>query len=421
MIDKVLQTIRDFELLKPGDRILIGFSAGPDSVALLSVLMELRFPTDICYVDHGLRPVQPEIKLCEEYAKRYGIRCYIERIRIEAKSEDQLRRARYGILNRISQKGGYDCIGIGHNLNDQIETIIINIIRGSTRIRPIPPKREKIIRPLIEVTKDEILRYLKGKKLTYMKDPTNELPVYTRNVIRKEVVPILLKLNPGFYKQLRDNIRIWLNDEGLLDAIIPQSGKGLDIGKIKTYNLPMRRRIIRKWLVENTSTLPNHNTIDRVMSLTSAQSGRMVPVGRRWVIREFDRIRFLTKTEPYKVELTIPGMVQIGRGQIACEVITERPSRFDDDVAYFDLNQLNLPLYVRSWRSGDWIKPFGMVGKKKLKEIWNERRIPYHLRYQIPILTDKSEIIWIAGIRRGRKAPLTEKTKQILKVWHETE
>ncbi|RKX69178.1 tRNA lysidine(34) synthetase TilS [candidate division WOR-3 bacterium] len=414
----VRRTIESFALLQAEDRVLIGFSSGPDSVALLDLLIQLGYDLGIAYIDHGLRPVEDEISLTKQYARRFGIRYYILQIEQPSQSEEALRNQRYQLIETIARNENYHKIALGHTLNDQLETIIINLIRGSTRIRPIPPKRGRIIRPLIEIPRVEIENYLKKRRLPYSHDPSNEELMHTRNVVRKKIIPVLLSLNPGLFHHLAQNIRIWLEEDNFLDSLLPESlGKELDIKTLATYNTVMQRRAVLKWVYENTGLLPESQMVSRLLNLIHAPSGKRAPLKKNvWAIKEFDHLRLYFPTRPFEFILPIPGRLRHQAFKIEAELTSEIPQDFPQDIAYFDLDRLDLPLRVRSWHPGDTIVPFGMRGKKKLKEIWNEARVPIQLRHRIPILVDQTDILWIAGIRRSNKARVTRRTKRILRV-----
>ncbi|HIE06002.1 MAG TPA: tRNA lysidine(34) synthetase TilS [bacterium (Candidatus Stahlbacteria)] len=424
LLQKIKETIEFFQLLDDRSRILIGFSTGPDSVGLLLALHRLGYRPALCYIDHGLRPVTDEIILTEEYGRRYGLRCFIEEIGEKKSTEAEMRKERYRILTRIAESEGFNRIALGHTLTDQLETIIINLTRGSSRIRPIPPIRERFIRPLIEVTRDEIIEYIEAEGLRYSRDPTNEEMCYTRNRIRKQITPILTSINPGIYQQLKRNIRFWLEEEAFFDAMAPQFDSiELDINILKDYNGVMRRRAVLKWIVSNTEIRPDSRMVTQILALIDGQSGRQVEIRDGFtVVREFDKLYLgRDEVEPFIYELGIPGEIVLRRGRIVSTIISEAPSPYSEDVAFFDLSKLSLPLMVRSWQDGDQISPFGMEGKKKVKEIWNEKKIPCHRRRAIPIIEDQKGIIWIAGVKRSNRAVVTNTTERILKITYEIE
>lgn len=424
ILKQVRDTIDSYHLLDSNSKILIGFSTGPDSVGLLIALDKLGFRGDLCYIDHGQRPVSDEIDLTEEYAKRHDLKCYIEKIEDRARDEAGMRKERYRILNRIADYGNYNRIAVGHTLTDQLETIIINLIRGSTNVRPIPPKRGKIIRPLIETTKGEIIEFIDSEGSKYSTDPTNESLNYTRNKIRQKVVPILTSINPGIYHQLKKNIRFWLEDDEYFNSLIPKiTTKDLDINILKTYNPVMRRKAIINWVINSADIQPDSRIITEISNLTGSESGKKAQVADGLtVVREFDKLHIAKdEDEQYRYQLQIPGELRIKDGRIVAQVVEERPVTFSDGEIFLDLEELDPPLFARSWHEGDQMIPFGMEGKKKVKEIWNEKKIPIHQRFTIPIITDSKTILWIAGIKRSNKAPITKKTKKILKISYEIE
>jgi tRNA(Ile)-lysidine synthase len=208
---KVKDTIRKFSLLTPGDRVLVAVSGGPDSVCLLSVLHVLAKDLDlelhVAHLDHMFRGKESadEALFVSELSKKLGITATIEQFDVPAyclerglSPQEGAREVRYGFFQQAAKAAGASHIATGHTANDQAETFLMRLIRGAgaSGLSAIPPLRENIIRPLIESTRDEVLEYLKETGLAFVTDPSNAKPVYTRNRIRMEVLPVLQRFNP---------------------------------------------------------------------------------------------------------------------------------------------------------------------------------------------------------------------------------
>lgn len=218
MKQKVLDTIRKYKLIENGDKIVLGVSGGPDSITMLDILRQLRegleFEIVVAHINHMIREeaIEDE-KYVQEYCKKNNIECYIKRIDVEKiantkkiGTEEAGRKVRYEFFEEILQKTGSNKIGIAHNKNDKIETIIMHILRGSgiSGLKGIEPKRDnKYIRPLIECERSEIEQYCEENKLEPRIDKTNFENEYTRNKIRNIVIPYIKKeFNPNIIETM---------------------------------------------------------------------------------------------------------------------------------------------------------------------------------------------------------------------------
>lgn len=212
LIGKVYQTTLDHNLIKSGDRVVVALSGGPDSIALLNILLSLREKLAIevaaCHYNHRLRGEasdQDEL-FVKDICAKLGIDCYVGSAKTahELKSEDLARRARYSFFEKILEEGRGDSIAIAHNLNDQAETVLMRVIRGAgiRGLKSIPYKRNFFIRPLLDVSRNEIEQYLTNEGIAYVIDQTNFSPDYFRNQIRSKLLPYLAKANPQILKVL---------------------------------------------------------------------------------------------------------------------------------------------------------------------------------------------------------------------------
>lgn len=191
-------------------KILIAFSTGPDSVYLYHYLKKQNHELSICYVNHKIRDdVDEDIKFAKEFSEKEGINLYIEELNLENFSEGIAREKRYEKLEKVRKQIGYDLIATGHNLNDNVETIIFRMIRGTglEGLKGIPRKRNNIIRPILDVSKENILKFLEDNNIPYRIDYTNSMNVYSRNKIRNEIFPIMKEINTNFL----DNISRLIN------------------------------------------------------------------------------------------------------------------------------------------------------------------------------------------------------------------
>jgi tRNA(Ile)-lysidine synthase len=208
-LDQVRKTIRRHEMFRPGETVVVGVSGGPDSVALLRTLLEMRgeFPLGlvVAHLDHGVRRASAgDASFVRALCRRWGVDCYAERLSFRGSasrtfSEDELRRARYAFFKKVCRRVRVHKIVLGHTQDDQAETVLMRVLRGTGLygLAAILPRRSwegfEIVRPLIDIPKGEILRYLKRHRLSFRKDATNDRDLYFRNRVRRRLIPLLTK------------------------------------------------------------------------------------------------------------------------------------------------------------------------------------------------------------------------------------
>lgn len=201
MIDKVKDTIEKYKLIEDGEKVVVGVSGGPDSTCLLHILISLGYDVVVCHINHGLRENgNIDEKFVKEFCDKHSVKCYIKRINLKDKNslngmstEEAGRKARYDFFNEVLNKESASKIATAHNLNDNVETVLLNEFRGSGvgGLKGILPIAGNIIRPLIECSRNEIERYCIDNNLNPRHDESNDETAYTRNKIRLELIPYL--------------------------------------------------------------------------------------------------------------------------------------------------------------------------------------------------------------------------------------
>lgn len=276
LLYKVLKTIEENHLIIPGEKIIVAVSGGPDSVCLFHALWQLKeklkINLAICHYNHRLRGGDSynDFEFVKKFAKKYNV----EFIEGEAladnlfKSEDEAREARYAFFKKIFQKGGGEKIALGHNLNDQVETFFLRLLRGTglSGLKSIPYSREKFIRPLLSISRNEILKYLKEENLAFCVDQTNYEPKYIRNYFRHGIFPLLYKINPNLDETISGTISIIQSEDLLLSQLtksaynrilLSESKEEIVLSRRKWLLIPapLRMRIIREAILRINSLL----------------------------------------------------------------------------------------------------------------------------------------------------------------------
>ena len=267
---KIRETIKRYSMLEPGDRVVVAVSGGPDSVCLLSVLHSLAKEIDlslhIAHLDHMFRGKESadEALFVEGLAKKFNIAATIKTIDVPAFCRERglsaqagAREVRYGFLANVAETVGAARIATGHTAADQAETFLMRLVRGAgvSGLSAIPPKRGNIIRPLIEVTREDVLGYLQSVGLQYATDPSNAKPVYTRNRMRSDVLPVLREFNPRIVEMLAAEASLLRDEDEAIEAYLTQMMKGMSdqeegiiaIKRVEFNALPsaFRRRMFR--------------------------------------------------------------------------------------------------------------------------------------------------------------------------------
>ncbi|WP_132996065.1 tRNA lysidine(34) synthetase TilS [Sporanaerobacter acetigenes] len=454
MEDKILNTIKKHNLIENGDNVLVGVSGGPDSMALLYALLsiqtEISFSLYIAHVNHGVRgrEADEDEKFVEKISGKLGIPFYSKKIDMEGyarehklSSEDAGRRLRYKFFREVllSINGGK--IAVAHNKNDQAETLIMRFFRGTglDGLKGMEYRNGDIIRPLLDISRNEIEDYILEKNINTRLDRTNLENIYNRNKVRLELIPYIVdNFNPNIVDTLWRTSRTMSNDSEFLEEFSKERYR--ELVKVEDKNsiilcrqkfsrehIAIKQRIIRHSIYNLTGTLDGISEIHvrNVLELFErGDTGKSVDLPNRLEVKtSYDdlifRIKNLNVNNNYKYSLK--------RGQAT--YVKEWNSIFkmevypmekiqlnfkDRFIKYFDYDKIKGEIYIRNRRLGDTIQPFGMSGNKKLKDLFIDKKIPIDEREKIPILVDKNDIIWVVGLRTSEKYKITPYTKNVL-------
>ncbi|MGH7255248.1 MAG: tRNA lysidine(34) synthetase TilS [Nitrospirales bacterium] len=458
---RVAAFARTRHLWVPGDRVLVAVSGGPDSVALLSMLQGLA-PSEpltlgAVHVNHGLRGEESDADAAFVAAlcARWGIELTCERLSPEdllssskgRSLQEVARDARYRVLERTAIAQGAQRIALGHTADDQAETLVMWMLRGAgpRGLSGMPAARRPwLIRPLLPITREEVLAYLETCGLNYRTDSSNLKPTYLRNRIRQEVLPALKRFNPSLLKTLGRQADILREEDRCLEAWTdrelarlaqPQhSDLLLDREEFLTLPLAIQRRAVRT-LVTRMSGLvrgPGFAAVSGVLSrVVRGASGSRRLVGDVEFIREYDRLRVTRERgtdRPTRRSVTVPvpSTVRWPLGTHAIQTLAVRVVPRDKPVpdpmpapsntcALIDADRLGAPLRLRTWEPGDVFQPLGMGGRrKKLQDLFTDIKLPRRERERVPVLVAPEGILWIVGYRVDHRFAASPETKRVL-------
>jgi len=448
LLKKVRETIRKYNLLENKDKVLIAYSGGADSTGLLLSLYELReewsLEIFLAHFNHKLRKSADEDEqFVKRMAQEYSLPLFIDTkdVRHFARKhrmniEEAGRELRYDFFYKTALKIDGAKIATGHTLNDQAETFLMRLIRGSglRGLSSIFPAVEGvIIRPLIQIKHEEIEEGLKERGIGFCVDESNFNRRYLRNRIRHELLPYLQEnFQPNIISQIGRIVSIFQEEEALLEtatqaevakAIQKKDDQvSLDVKHIATLPLGLRRRLVREY-IQNLKGNLRGITFDDIQSLLFLKEGKESHIKKDLVLRrEKDKIVLKrTVLPPVSFDYRWNGKESLFIKEIGLEFQGEkkqisgsRTLDFDDNTkAFMDIKKLRFPLCVRTRKDGDRYQPYGSPGKKKVKEIMRAKGIPLYERDRCPIFLSDDEIIWIPGFPVSEKYKISDITKDV--------
>lgn len=465
LIHKVEQYIRKEQLLEPGTTVLVAVSGGPDSTALLHVLAALagswRLTLHVAHMEHGFRDAESrrEAEWVKQLAEQLKLPCTVQSVNIPhmiathgGNPQDVARQERYKFLLSEAANIGADRIALGHHADDQAETIIMRLLRGSSLrglsgMSPVTMRGEvKLVRPLLRINKEELIAFLDEHHYSYCVDSSNEERKYTRNRLRLEVMPQLKTFNPEFVQGLSRMADIVRDEDRLLQRLAQAEFERLFQRRDRAYScsredwlkldVALQRRVIKLILSylcfhkESLEMIHIEQVREAIESSTPPTVTLHLP-GMTF-IREYEKLTFVFGTVKqdavsysYEVAhanetLLIPEAgVVVDFALLESETLAAlgRGNGFAPHSAYFDMEQISFPLTVRNRRPGDRIHLMNMQGTTKLKDLFIDLKVPHSERSRVPLVFDaEGRLLWICGIRRSREAPVHETVKKVLRI-----
>ncbi|MGI9554168.1 MAG: tRNA lysidine(34) synthetase TilS [Thermodesulfobacteriota bacterium] len=445
--NKILKTIKSYKMFSPGDKVIVALSGGSDSVGLLHILLNLKslnLKLTAAHFNHKLRGKESErdAVFVRQLVKNLGVEFeYGEAMpgdySVKGLSpEDAARRLRYKFLRGVLKKCKAHIIATAHTLDDQAETVIMRIIRGSGShgLSGIPPVNDKIVRPIIEIQKKEIREYLDLNKISWIEDSSNSSKQYQRNKIRLELFPFLEEINPGVSQVLSRSSEIFRIESDFITECVNNVFKSIIkkkpfgyIGRSKKYlskNKAVRLGILRKTVELIKGDLKSFSAIHLLaideMIESDKSSGEIVLP---------DNIRFnkgyrlfclseksgLDENFSYKIEAE--GEYKFENGlKVSVDVTTDKTKWSNESVGFFSPKRVRFPVVIRSYKPGDRFRPLGLKGFKKVKDLFIDEKIPKFLRRSIPVFESADGIIWVGGVRNDDRFKVSRNESSYLRI-----
>jgi len=457
---QVKQFIEKHQLLMRDDRVLVAVSGGPDSVALLRLLVDLRQELDlhleVAHLQHGIRGEEARVdaRFVAALADQLGLPFHLKEVSVpeirtaagKGNLEALARDERYRFFAELVRARGLHKVATAHTRDDQAETVLMWFLRGSGMkglggMAPLYRMKSAgheltIVRPLLQVSKAEIVEYLTEKNQTFRTDRTNQDQALLRNWIRLELLPkICERVDSRLSERFGQQAELMRDEDALLAELARRkleevsNANGLSRDALLAEPIAMQRRLLRLWIEAARGNLRGLDFvhIDELLRLIKdgAPQGRLAIPGGWELAREYDVVKLVRRLarierKCYSYEFTVGSTLQIPeaggelRGEVVGPPLAELPADLSE--AVFDGAGLTEPLIVRNFRNGDYLQPLGMSGHKKIKDLFIEQKLPLALRATLPLLVLGQEILWVPGYGRSERAKVTLDTVSILRL-----
>ena len=440
------------KLFKSGEKILVGFSGGADSTALLLALWHLKskygYSLLAAHVNYDLRG--EDSKLDEQYARKFcfdrNISIVVKNITIDSTSnvENHAREVRFKYFNNLRKLYKIQKIVLGHNREDQAETLLFRMFRGSgyTGIKGISPITDDVVHPLLSFSRKDITSYLELEGVKWREDLSNKDNTYSRNKIRNQMIPWIQEhLNPNVVTKLYETAEIFSETDDILESLAKrrflkaQIKHSKDECRLSTKIIKKTRSVLRYYVYKeaysringNSKDFYHNNFIEIENLLTSDGSKQIYLPNNVYVFKEYDELIFtnidFSKSENIENEKEITSLRNRSTFEdyrIIMKKLKKMPTKrnlFEDkDIAYLDLDKTSFPITIRHRKPGDRFHPLGMQHNKKLKDFLIDEKIPKFDRDKVLIFCDKEKIIWLAGYRIDDRVVTSEQTQNILQI-----
>ena len=444
LVAEVGRMIEAHGLLPDGGGVLVGLSGGADSVALLTALKRLapyhNWRVAAAHFNHGIRgeTASRDERFCRELCDGMGVEFVAERADVPACAAEQGvsvetagRLLRYDFLERTRVWLGLDRIAVAHHMDDNAESVLMHLFRGSglAGLTGIQPMRGSIIRPLLGVRRADIEDFLNSEGLLYCTDETNLAPEGTRNRLRLEVIPYLERhVNPALVPTLCSTAELLMEDEAYLAEIsqyeleAARQGEGFLRERLAALDKPIAARVIRLALAEVGAVVDIERVhIEAVMELLTARTGASAVLPHARAFTSYELICFAPAGEEEEIpdfacDITGVGEYATPFGKFTVSIVGGSEIQKSRTVAYMDMDKLDGALSIRARREGDRFYPLGAPGRRKLKDIFIDRKLDRRKRDRLPLVVCGSEALFVPGIGVSETVRVDGSTARMLRV-----
>lgn len=433
---------RNKRLAGPKKRVLLAVSGGKDSVVMCDLFSKASWPFSIAHCNFQLRGEESNTDetFVQALGKQYNVEVFVRRFDTTSYAEEKktsiqiaARELRYKWFEELRVAENFQLIATAHHLNDNIETILLNLVKGSgiRGLRGIPLRQATIIRPLLFASQQEIELHVKEFALHFREDSSNATDKYTRNKIRHHVIPLLKEINPSLEKTLGEKVELFTELEQLYDQNIRKKSKQLFLKRGADIYIPL---LLLKKTQNAASVLFEYlkdfdftpEQIADMLAGIDAPPGGQYLTGKMRIIKD-RRFYIMTGHEENEQEIhrinELDTEISIGDKKIffTPSLLTKREKNValsnKKNIAFIDSAKLEFPLLVRRWKAGDYFYPLGMkLKKKKVKKFLTDEKVPLHEKEKVWVIESNQKIVWVIGYRIDERFKLSDKTTNALRI-----
>lgn len=416
-----------------GKKLLLATSGGIDSMVMADLFLKNNFEIAIAHCNFQLRGLESfeDQRFIEDFAGKNNIPVFITQFDTNAFAEDYklstqvaARELRYNWFYELLETKNYDYILTAHHADDNLETFLINLSRGTgiEGLTGIPRQNEKIIRPLLDFSRNEIEKYAKDNRIEWREDSSNASDKYLRNKIRHDLVPVLKELNPDFLKAFQktqgylQQTHTMAEDAAIMvyQQVAQEANDEIHFNLKKLKKLPNYHSYLYQWLHEF-----GFSAWEDIYALTESQSGRQVLAREFRLVKNRDflilsPLKFQDPNEEYLIDanqkdVNFPIKLSISEADSISDV--------PNNAIFVDAQKLQFPLVLRRWNEGDIFQPFGMDGKsKKVSKLFKDEKLSLTEKENTWLLCSGNQIVWVVGIRQDERFKIEQPTKHILQI-----
>ena len=418
-------------------RLLVAVSGGPDSVVLLDALHQEGFSVVVAHCNFHLRgeASDGDAEFVKQLSEKYQVPYYQVDFDTEREARERgvsiemaARDLRYEWFERVADETDCELIAVAHNADDVVETFFLNLTRGSglQGLSGMAELRGRVVRPLLQVSRKQIMEYVVENELDYRIDATNLETVYTRNKIRHNVIPQLAEINPSFLDTMANNMRFIASAQGIVEAYAAEAYKRVvtEDGKRIRFDLKVLRKcegvdtLLFMWLNRygfgSDVVMQLYRSLDDIAGKQFYSQTYRLVIGKESLELEVRSEELGVRNEEWEIE---NGESRIENGELKIEIRDVDIEGFEvvksGNVACLDADKLQYPLVLRRWKKGDWFIPFGMKGRKKLSDFFADKKMNLIDKEKVWLLTSGDDIVWVMGHRIDARYAVTDKTKRV--------